>query len=86
MSVMLSGLEGELVSVRVQVDAKSLEELLEALAEISFPINPQLRHSSTNTVVEFPAYTGRLGEVRTVLAGRGFGHEAIEIHAADARP
>ena len=82
MSVTLSGSEGELVSVRTRVDPRSLEELLEALAEISVPINPQIRHASPNTVVEFPAYAGRLGEVRAVLARRGFGDDTIEIHSA----
>jgi len=81
-SVTLSGSEGELVSIRIRVAARSLEELLEALSEISFPINPQLRHTSPDTVVEFPAYVGRLGEVRAVLARRGFSDDTIEIHPA----
>lgn len=81
MSVTLSGSEGELVSVRIQVDPRSLEDLLEALAEIPFPINPQIRHLSPRTIVEFPAYAGRLREVKTLLGRRGFGEDTIEVHA-----
>ena len=41
----LSGSEGELVSVSISVDPRDLEGLLEALAHISFPINPQIFHA-----------------------------------------
>ena len=34
----LGGAEGELVSVRVLVEPRLLEELLEALAGVSFPV------------------------------------------------
>lgn len=68
---MLSGNEGELVSVSVEVDSRSLELLLEALSRVTFPINPQIYHGSITTV-EFPAYEGRLDEVRRTLAVSGF--------------
>ena len=59
----LCGSEGELVSVSISVDPRDLEGLLEALAHISFPINPQIYHADghspqARTVVEFPAYAG----------------------------
>ena len=75
----LCGSEGELVSVRISVEPRLLEELLDGLGEISFPINPRIEHSSTQTAVEFPAYDGRLGEVRQMLQRLGFAPEAIEV-------
>jgi hypothetical protein len=58
----LCGSEGELVSVSISVDPRHLETLLEALAKLDFPINPQIYHSG-RTVVEFPAYAKRLPQV-----------------------
>jgi hypothetical protein len=73
----LSGSEGELVSVSISVDPRDLEGLLEALAHISFPINPQIYHADSHstqarTVVEFPAYSGGLPQVRAALDSAGF--------------
>ena len=42
----LSGSEGTLVSVSICVDPRHLEPLLEALAQVSFPINPQIYHDA----------------------------------------
>lgn len=74
----LSGTEGELVSVRVNVEPRLLEDLLETLAQVSFPINPQIYHSRP-TVVEFPAYESRLDELRRVLEHSGFDASAIKV-------
>lgn len=63
----LCGSEGELVSVSISVDPRDLEALLESLACIDFPINPQIYHGACTTV-EFPAYAGRLQQVRTAVA------------------
>jgi len=82
----LSGREGALVSVSIDVDPRLLESLLEALAQTGFPINPQIYHDAavtylyadgreetqTATLVEFPAYEGRLDEVRNALDSHGF--------------
>ena len=82
----LSGSDGPLVSISVDVTARDLESLLEALARVSFPINPQIYHDAAlvyrfpdgheeteaTTLVEFPAYAGQLNEVREVLASFGF--------------
>ena len=40
----LSGSEGELVAVSVSVSPHDLEALLEGLACVDFPINPQIYH------------------------------------------
>ena len=38
--------QGQLVSVSIRVDPNGLESLLEALAQVSFPINPQIYHDA----------------------------------------
>jgi hypothetical protein len=69
----LTGAEGELVSVSIAVEPRLLEELLEALADLPFPLNPEISHNpEARTIVEFPAYAGRLPEIRSALGGRGF--------------
>lgn len=89
----LHGNSGELVSVRIAVEPRLLEELLEALAELSFPVNPQIYHqavvvcvtaggrreSKAATLVEFPAYRDGLMEVRNVLMRHGLDPDAIQV-------
>jgi hypothetical protein len=68
------GPEGDLVLVRITADAKHLEEVLEAIAELPFPINPEINHTvggARRPVVEFPAYSQRVSEVRDLLRDRG---------------
>ncbi|MFB3825274.1 MAG: hypothetical protein ACE15B_00850 [Bryobacteraceae bacterium] len=91
----LAGSEGSLVSVSVHVEARFLEALLEALARVEFPINPQIYHDAAieyryangdvrrepTTLVEFPAYEARLDEVRGAL--QAFGFSADCLHVAD---
>jgi hypothetical protein len=74
--------EGELVSVSVSVEPRHLEKLLEALGHVQFPINPQIFHgtqSGSPAVVEFPAYSGGLPEVRNVLAAFGFQDGCLRV-------
>ena len=99
----LSSREGALVSVSIHVDPRRLESLLESLAQIGFPINPQIYHDASvvycfsdgreevesTTLVEFPAYAGRLGEVCRALETNGFDPACVgvtsmldEIHSA----
>ena len=74
----LSSSEGVLVCVSIDVDPRFLEELLEALARVEFPINPRIYHEPT-TLVEFPAYSGRLDEVRQALAAHRFDPDSIRV-------
>ena len=67
----LTGIEGELVLIRICVEARLLEDLLEALAEAPFPLNPQIYHHP-QTVVEFPAYSSRVEEIVRGITNRGF--------------
>jgi len=99
----LYGAEGELVSVRITVEPHCLEQLLDVLARLDFPINPQLYHDAAviergpdgtrvihpATMVEFPAWAGRLTAVREALARAGFSSTCLTakgmleaIHAA----
>ena len=92
-SASLSGSEGALVSLSISVDPRRLESLLECLAQIGFPINPQIYHdgqmvyvypdhheeAESTTLVEFPAYAERIGEVRQALEANGFDQTAIQV-------
>jgi len=89
----LLGSEGELVSISVIVEPRDLEDLLEALAVLDFPINPQIYHDAAviyverdgrrrtepSTIVEFPAYAGRLPKIGDVLKACGFDGESVSV-------
>ena len=75
----LRGIEGELVSVRIAIEPRMLETALEALAELEFPINPQIYRDPVATAVEFPAWAGRLGEVREALRRNGFDPAVLSV-------
>jgi len=89
----LSSREGDLVLVSIDVVARDLEALLEALARVDFPINPQIYHDAEMvyrytdggektepiTLVEFPAYAGRLREVSDALAAFGFDPGCVSV-------
>ncbi|MEO8658296.1 MAG: hypothetical protein ABI693_07485 [Bryobacteraceae bacterium] len=76
----LGGAEGELVSIRLFVVPHLLEDLLEALASVSFPVNPQIHHRSGHEImVEFPAYSGRLPDVVNALTDHGFDAAGLVI-------
>jgi hypothetical protein len=82
----LSSNEGELLLVSIAVEPRRLELLLETLAQLAFPVNPEIYHeasivchypdghqeSETATLVEFPAYEVRLEEVRLAFSNAGF--------------
>ncbi len=88
-----SGREGTLVSVCLPVDPRRLESVLEALARVQFPINPQIYHdgavvrvyadgrreSELATLVEFPAYGGQLREVSEAIAAFGFDPSDLQV-------
>lgn len=74
----LRGKEGELFQVRVSIDPRLLEELLDSLAHLDFPVNPQIYHTKP-TVVEFPAYAPWLDGVYMRLTIDGFERESITV-------
>ena len=89
----LSGSSGALISISIDVQARDLELLLETLARLSFPVNPQIYHDAamvyvypdgrreieSATLVEFPAYASLLDEVRQALAASGFGPGCLQV-------
>lgn len=89
----LSTGEGDLESVSISVEPRQLESLLEALAQVDFPINPQIYHDAAlvysypdgsqrtepATLVEFPAYQARLPQVRAALAAYGFDPSIVSV-------
>jgi hypothetical protein len=90
---LLYGREGELVSVSIHVAPRDLEALLEALARLEFPINPQIYHDAALiyrypdgqeeaepvTIVEFPAWATHLDEVRGGLLAQGFDESCLYV-------
>ena len=74
----LSSPDGELVSVRIHVDPRYLEDLLECLAEMDFPINPQILHGRP-TSVEFPAYEPQMASLRSKLQAAGFAPATVSV-------
>jgi len=90
---LLSGSKGALVSVSINVDPRHLESLLEALAQVSFPINPQIYHdalmvyryadereeSEATTLVEFPAYAAQIEETQHALEAYGFDPGTMQV-------
>ena len=75
----LFGREGELISLSVSTEPKHLEDLLEALASLDFPVNPQLYHRPAEVVVEFPAYSSQVDQVRDALVRQGFAGSGIQV-------
>jgi hypothetical protein len=78
-SVALHGKDGTLVFVRVRVDSRLLEDLLEALARADFPINPEIRHGYPSTDVEFPAYDGQIAEIRRLIQIAGIRDAELQL-------
>jgi hypothetical protein len=95
LSAALRGSEGELVSISVTVEPRDLEELLEALASLEFPINPQIYHDAAvtyagldgaertepATLVEFPAYAAQVANIRGALETCGFADGVVSVAA-----
>ncbi|MBX9600519.1 MAG: hypothetical protein K2X35_05935 [Bryobacteraceae bacterium] len=77
----LSSSEGELLLLSVEVPARDLEDLLDSLAELSFPINPEIYHGQPGTRVQFPAFSARLSEVARALGRCGIPAERLRIRA-----
>jgi hypothetical protein len=78
-SAALRGADGELVFVRVRVDSRLLEDLLDALAQADFPINPEIRHGYPDTFVEFPAYDQQVPEIRSLIQRAGIRDVALDL-------
>jgi hypothetical protein len=89
----LSTAEGALVSISIHVEPHRLESLLDSLAQMDFPINPQIYHDAalvyryadgreeteSITLVEFPAYAGKIDDVRRGLAACRFDADCMRV-------
>src|SRR5262245_38829424 len=75
----IRGSDGELVSLSISVSPRDLEALLESLAQVDFPINPQIFHSEARAIVRFPAYAGGLPKVRDALGAGGFDADSVDV-------
>jgi hypothetical protein len=81
----LFGREGELISLTIATEPRLLEDLLEALAGLDFPVNPQLYHRPTEVLVEFPAYSRQVEQVRNALDREGFSSAGVHIARQTAK-
>ena len=78
----LSGPEGDLVMIRIVVEPRRLEQLLDTLASTDFHINPQVIPAATEgSVVEFPAYAGWFRPISEALRLAGLSHASIGMIA-----
>jgi len=87
----LTGAQGDLVLVSIAVKARRLEALLETLADLPFPVNPEIYHDAAVVcvyqdgrreaepvvLVDFPAYAVDVGTVKRALSARGFPDDAV---------
>jgi hypothetical protein len=79
------GIEDEFVSLRVSVEPTLLEDLLEVLARLDFPVNPQISHRPAQVTVEFPFSSTRVDDVRYALRNHGFSAFSLEVNRVLAR-
>lgn len=80
----LASKDGELISVRACVEPRFLEDLIEALAELPFAVNPQIFHPHEQnplTQVEFPAYESWLPRIRSAVERAGLAADSIEVRS-----
>lgn len=78
----LSGPEGDLVMIRIVVEPRRLEQLLDTLASTDFHINPQvIPAASEGSVVEFPAYECWVRPISEALRLAGLSHARIDTVA-----
>jgi len=91
----LSTPEGELVNVSIAIEPRLLEQVLEALARLPFPVNPQIYHHAgigyvyadgreevrPATLVDFPAFSRHLEQVRRSLAEAGVPPGAVHVRS-----
>ncbi len=89
----LRGRDGELLSIKVRTEPRRLERVLEALASLPFPINPQIYHQGGIayiygdgreerkhlTIVEFPAFSDQLELVKKALQRAGLPPETAHV-------
>jgi hypothetical protein len=73
----LVGADGELILLYIDVEPKLLEDFLDLLARLDFPVNPDLHHHANCVTVSFPAYSGRIEEIRQLMSSYGFDPKSL---------
>ena len=63
------GSETDAVTVRLSVEPQALEELLDALAHLDFPVDPRIIHRTDLVCVEFPSSLCHAAQVEEAFAG-----------------
>jgi hypothetical protein len=62
------------------VEARVLEDALDALAHAPFPINPHLLPTEARqAIIEFPAYTSQLDRLNRVITAHGMDSRKLEV-------
>lgn len=74
--------DGELLDLSVAVELRQLEDLLETLARLPFPVNPEIQHRPHSLAVRFPAYQRRMPGVIRSLEEAGFTRDVLTVRAA----
>jgi hypothetical protein len=59
---------GDLLRIAITIPPRDVERLLDSLANLQFPINPDLKYEEWQTTVEFPGYREWLPDLRGMLA------------------
>ena len=60
--------ESSEVLVRLSVEPTSLEDLLDTLAGLDFPVNPNILHHATAVTIEFPSSLRDVNKIKDALA------------------
>lgn len=82
LSAPLSGRDGALILLRISVEPRLLEQLLETLAATSYHINPRvLPNSEAGSTIEFPAYESWVAPIRSALRATGFDRAVVDATA-----
>lgn len=69
----------DLLLVRLRVDPRHIEDVLYALSQTEFPINPELRHlGAQGTDIEFPAFREQIRQAQQTLTAYGFAHLPLD--------
>lgn len=77
---------GEMLAAEILSPPRLLEDILEALASATFPIDPEINHSSSGgrTVIGFPLFESQLPILREILLTAGFSPDLLSAHKISA--
>jgi hypothetical protein len=62
----------DLLTVTVSIPPREIERFLDALAQLPYSINPNLRYEEWQTHIQFPAWRVWLDDLHAVLAAGNF--------------